>query len=234
MKLFTFKFCISHLCFVRCTEIVPYELALFDTQIDSIQCSNFAQNWFNSIFDSKSFHENSIQKIIQFKINCWDSIQQHNQFKIISCDSIQEIIQFTIVFGVLQFNRLLNSEGLKAPFKAFSEPFYLMINHEFIMFHFSVCDKIQFKIWFIYQFSDKFHFKIWLICHFSDKIQFKNIFKILKLAVFNSIKYSFIKKTWVSNRATLIIYMLLIQALKPWSNVKSTNYCVLQVSRIAI
>ena len=28
-------------------------IALFDTQIDSIQCLNFAQNWFNSIFDSK-------------------------------------------------------------------------------------------------------------------------------------------------------------------------------------
>ena len=46
-------------------------LALFDTQIDSIQCLNFAQNWFNSIFNSKLFHENSIQKIIQFKIVSW-------------------------------------------------------------------------------------------------------------------------------------------------------------------
>ena len=42
------------------------KVALFDTQIDSIQCLNFAQNWFNSIYDSKSFYENSIQKIIQF------------------------------------------------------------------------------------------------------------------------------------------------------------------------
>ena len=28
-------------------------IALFDTQIDSIQCLNFAKNWFNSIFDSR-------------------------------------------------------------------------------------------------------------------------------------------------------------------------------------
>ena len=46
-------------------------VALSDTQIDSIQCLNFAQNWFNSIFNSKLFHENSIQKIIQFKIVSW-------------------------------------------------------------------------------------------------------------------------------------------------------------------
>ena len=39
-------------------------VALFDTQIDSIQCLNFAQNQFNSKFNLKSFHENSIQKII--------------------------------------------------------------------------------------------------------------------------------------------------------------------------
>ena len=68
-------------------------LALSDTQIDSIQCLNFAQNWFNSIFDSKSFHENSIQKIIQFLIIF--------------------VIQFSILFNskwviLIQFNRLFN------------------------------------------------------------------------------------------------------------------------------
>ena len=50
-------------------------LALFDTQIDSIQCLNFAQNLLNSIFSSKSFHENSIQKIIQILKNFRYSIQ---------------------------------------------------------------------------------------------------------------------------------------------------------------
>ena len=36
--------------------------------------------------------------------------------------------------------------------------------------------------------------KIRFICKFSNKIQFKNLFNILKLAVFNSMKYSFNKK----------------------------------------
>ena len=35
------------------------------------------------------------------------------------------------------------------------------------------------------------------------KIQLKNLFKMLKLAVFNSSKYSFNKKSRVLNRATL-------------------------------
>ena len=43
---------------ISCT---PSLLAMSDTQIDLIQCLNFAQNWFNS----KSFQENSIQKIIK-------------------------------------------------------------------------------------------------------------------------------------------------------------------------
>ena len=68
-------------------------VALSDTQIDSIQCLNFAQNWFNSIFDSKFFHENSIQKIIQFLIIF--------------------VIQFSISFNskwviLIQFNILFN------------------------------------------------------------------------------------------------------------------------------
>ena len=52
-------------------KLEEWGLDLFDTQIDSIQCLNFAQNWFNSIFKSKLFHENSIQKIIQFKVVSW-------------------------------------------------------------------------------------------------------------------------------------------------------------------
>ena len=51
----TYKIRVFNLC-----ENYEFAVALFDTQIDSIQCLNFAQNWFNSIFDSKSFHENSI------------------------------------------------------------------------------------------------------------------------------------------------------------------------------
>ena len=77
----------------RLSSLDPPGVALFDTQIDSIQSLNFAQNWFNSIFNSKSFKENSIQKIIQIQINHCDSIQYIIQLTIIVCDSIQKIIQ---------------------------------------------------------------------------------------------------------------------------------------------
>ena len=53
--------------------------------------------------------------------------------------------------------------------------------------HFLICFKIQFNNLFIFK--------------YLGEIQFKNIFKMLKLAVFNSIKYSFNKKSRVSNRA---------------------------------
>ena len=47
----------------------------------------------------------------------------------------------------------------------------------------------------------KLNSKIYSFVIFFDKIQLKNLFKMLKLAVFNSIKYSFNMKTWVSDRA---------------------------------
>ena len=53
-----------------------------------------------------------------------------------------------------------------------------------------------------FSFFNKIQFKSWFNSLVSNKIQFKNIFKMLKLAVFNSIKYSFNMKTWVSDRAT--------------------------------
>ena len=53
---------------------------MIDTQNDSIQSLNFGQNWFNSIFDSILVSQNSIQVIIEFKINCGDSIQRIIQF----------------------------------------------------------------------------------------------------------------------------------------------------------
>ena len=87
----------AHYCIAACSEVYSLasnlQLALSDTQIDSIQSLNFAQNWFNSIFNSKSFKENSIQKIIQIQINHCDSIQYIIQLTIIVCDSIQKIIQ---------------------------------------------------------------------------------------------------------------------------------------------
>ena len=49
-------------------------LAITDTLSDSIQCLNFAKNWFNSMFDSLLFTQNSIQSIVQikfFQANLW-------------------------------------------------------------------------------------------------------------------------------------------------------------------
>ena len=50
-------------------------VAMIDTQNDSIQSLNFGKIGFKSIFDSILVSQNSIQTIIQFKNNCGDSIQ---------------------------------------------------------------------------------------------------------------------------------------------------------------
>ena len=60
---------------------LDWDLGVSDTQIDSIQYLNFAKKLFNSIFNSIVFHENSIQKIIQFNIFHKNSIQKIIQFK---------------------------------------------------------------------------------------------------------------------------------------------------------
>ena len=70
------------------------DVGVSDTQIDSIQYLNFAKKWFNSIFNSIVFHENSIQKIIQFNIFHKNSIQKIIQFKNFQKNSIQQEIQF--------------------------------------------------------------------------------------------------------------------------------------------
>ena len=75
-------------------QLLHNNIGVSDTQIDSIQYLNFAKKWFNSIFNSIVFHENSIQKIIQFNIF-------HKK-------SIQKIIQFKN-FQKNQFNRKFNS-----------------------------------------------------------------------------------------------------------------------------
>ena len=77
------------------------QLALSDTQIDSIQY-RFKKIQFKRLFNSKPFQENSIQKIIQFKT-------VSRKF-----NSIDYSIQNR--FEKIQFNRLFNSEGLKWPF----------------------------------------------------------------------------------------------------------------------
>ena len=64
------------------TFLAARAVGVGDTLSDSIQCLNFAEKWFNSIYDSILLTQNSIQTIIQFKINSGDSIQ-----KIIQCNS---------------------------------------------------------------------------------------------------------------------------------------------------
>ena len=68
--------------------------------------------------------------------------------------------------------------------------------------------KFNSKIYSFVFFLTKFNSKIYSFVIFFDKIQLKNLFKMLKLAVFNSIKYSFNKKSRVSNRATQDTYLL--------------------------
>ena len=55
-------------------------LGVGDTQSDSIQCLNFAKNWFIQYSIQYCFTQDSIQNIIQFKINSGDSIQNIIQF----------------------------------------------------------------------------------------------------------------------------------------------------------
>ena len=67
-----------HLAIIRgCGRLI---LGVGDTLSDS--CLNSAEKWFTSTFDSILLTQNSIQTIIQFKINSGDSIQ-----KKIQCDS---------------------------------------------------------------------------------------------------------------------------------------------------
>ena len=78
-------------------------LGVSDTQTDSIQYLNFANKLFNSIFNSIVFHENSIQKIIQFNIFHKNSIKKIIQLKKFQKNPIQKIIQLK------NFNSIGNS-----------------------------------------------------------------------------------------------------------------------------
>ena len=55
---------------------IEIEVGVDNTLSDSIQCLNFAEKWFNTIL----LTQNSIQTIINFKINSADSIQNIIQF----------------------------------------------------------------------------------------------------------------------------------------------------------
>ena len=89
----------------------------------------------------------------------------------------------------------------------FNSKFYSFVNfltkfnskfYSFVIF----LTKFNSKIYSFVFFLTKFNSKIYSFVIFFDKIQLKNLFKMLKLAVFNSLKYSFNKKSRVSNRAT--------------------------------
>ena len=69
-------------------------LGVGNTLSDSIKCLNFAEIWFNSIFDWILLARNSIQTVIKFKINFGDSIQKIIQFNskgIIDTGQIREV-----------------------------------------------------------------------------------------------------------------------------------------------
>ena len=104
-----------------------------------------------------------------------------------------KLIQFNIQFNIV--SRKFNSKdySIQNHFKK------IQFKKLFICQFF---EKIQFKNLFIFFIFYKIQFKNIFIFNFFIKIQFKNLFKIMKLAVFNSIKYSFNKKTRVSDRAT--------------------------------
>ena len=51
---------------------IPNELVVGDTQSDSIQYLNFAKKWFIQYLIQYCFTKDSIQNIIQFKINSDD------------------------------------------------------------------------------------------------------------------------------------------------------------------
>ena len=68
---------ITHFDFYICQ--LSY-IGVGDSLSDSIQCLNVAGKLFNSIFDSISFTQNSIQASIQFKTNSADLIQKIIQF----------------------------------------------------------------------------------------------------------------------------------------------------------
>ena len=60
--------------------LVMLKLGVSDTLSDSIQCLNFAKKRFIQYSIQYCFTQDSIQNIIQFKINSGDSIQKIIQF----------------------------------------------------------------------------------------------------------------------------------------------------------
>ena len=122
-----------------------------DTQSDSIQYLNFAKKWFIQYSIQYCFTQDSIQNIIQFKIN--------------SGDSIQNIIQFNSQ-GMINTGRIGKVPKNWPKSVQNRQKRGLIIKNS----------KYRFKNWVIHSFHDKIQFKGLFNIIFFRNIQFKKLF----------------------------------------------------------
>ena len=162
------------------TQHSDCDIVVNDTQSDSIQYLNFAKKWFIQYSIQYCFTQDSIQNIIQFKINSGDSIQNIIQFNSQGMINIGRI-------GKVPKNWPKSVQNRQKRGLIIKNGKYRFKNWVIHSFH----DKIQFKGLFNIIFSGIFNSKNYSIIFFSWKIQFKNWFKNFNLALFNSIRYSF-------------------------------------------
>ena len=141
------------------------EVVVNDTQSDSIQYLNFAKKWFIQYSIQYCFTQDSIQNIIQFKIN--------------SGDSIQNIIQFNSQ-GMINTGRI----G-KVP-KNWPKSVQNRQKRGLIIKN----GKYRFKNWVIHSFHDKIQFKGLFNIIFSGIFNSKNYSIIFFPRKFNSKIYS--------------------------------------------
>ena len=143
----------------------PSLIVVNDTQSDSIQYLNFAKKWFIQYSIQYCFTQDSIQNIIQFKIN--------------SGDSIQNIIQFNSQ-GMINTGRI----G-KVP-KNWPKSVQNRQKRGLIIKN----GKYRFKNWVIHSFHDKIQFKGLFNIIFSGIFNSKNYSIIFFPRKFNSKIYS--------------------------------------------
>ena len=162
------KLLINHLLLHRLpSSLIVFILILVvnDTQSDSIQYLNFAKKWFIQYSIQYCFTQDSIQNIIQFKIN--------------SGDSIQNIIQFNSQ-GMINTGRI----G-KVP-KNWPKSVQNRQKRGLIIKN----GKYRFKNWVIHSFHDKIQFKGLFNIIFSGIFNSKNYSIIFFPRKFNSNIYS--------------------------------------------
>ena len=140
-------------------------LVVGDTQSDSIQYLNFAKKWFIQYSIQYCFTQDSIQNIIQFKIN--------------SGDSIQNIIQFNSQ-GMINTGRIGKMPKNWPKSVQNRQKRGLIIKN----------GKYRFKNWVIHSFHDKIQFKGLFNIIFSGIFNSKNYSIIFFPRKFNSKIYS--------------------------------------------